>query len=277
MVGMPVKSPADRDRRSIYVLAKRNMRLPLLEAFDQPDMLNSCPRRTNTTTAPQALEMLNGESTAEAARQWGGKLLSECGDDEAKLVRAGVHRRLRPGAAGGGNQNRGALPQSTGRRVKHRIDTAGRLPASDSHTQKNQSGVSRGRGRFLPRGALLERVPLRRLTRQWKWTVAIVRRSPGVAHFESAQSRRDFLLRAGGGFGALALWSLMSQQSVAAETASSTAINPLAAKTPPVEAKAKSVIWCFIDGGPSHIDLFDPKPSSANWPANRCPLASRAR
>jgi hypothetical protein len=83
----PDKKPEDRNRRCIYVLAKRNMRLPLLEAFDQPDMLNSCPRRTNTTTAPQALEMLNGEATEEAAREWGGKLLSECGDDEAKLVR----------------------------------------------------------------------------------------------------------------------------------------------------------------------------------------------
>ena len=83
----PDKNAEDRNRRSIYVLAKRNMRLPLLQAFDQPDMLNSCPCRTNTTTAPQALEMLNGESTADAARQWGGKLLSECGDDEAKLVR----------------------------------------------------------------------------------------------------------------------------------------------------------------------------------------------
>ena len=38
------------------------------EAFDQPDMHNSCPRRTTTTTAPQALELLNGESTDQAAR-----------------------------------------------------------------------------------------------------------------------------------------------------------------------------------------------------------------
>jgi hypothetical protein len=83
----PDKNVEDRDRRSVYVLAKRNMRLPLLQAFDQPDMLNSCPCRTNTTTAPQALEMLNGESTAAAARQWGGKLLSQCGDDVAKIVR----------------------------------------------------------------------------------------------------------------------------------------------------------------------------------------------
>jgi hypothetical protein len=78
---------SDRNRRSIYVLAKRNMRLPMLAAFDQPDMQNSCARRTCTITAPQALELLNGELTEEAARAWGGKLLSKCGNDEAKLVR----------------------------------------------------------------------------------------------------------------------------------------------------------------------------------------------
>jgi hypothetical protein len=78
---------ADRNRRSIYVLAKRNMRLPMLAAFDQPDMQNSCPRRSCTITAPQALELLNGELTEEAARAWSGKLLSKCGNDEAKLVR----------------------------------------------------------------------------------------------------------------------------------------------------------------------------------------------
>jgi hypothetical protein len=78
---------ASRNRRSIYVLAQRNMRLPILEAFDQPDRLNSCPRRTCTTTAPQALEMLNSEMTEEFAQQWSGKLIKECGGDEPKLVR----------------------------------------------------------------------------------------------------------------------------------------------------------------------------------------------
>ncbi|HQU45085.1 MAG TPA: DUF1501 domain-containing protein [Pirellulales bacterium] len=36
--------------------------------------------------------------------------------------------------------------------------------------------------------------------------------------------------------------------------------NPLAARPPHFAARAQSVIWCFLDGGPSHIDLFDPKP-----------------
>ena len=69
---------------------ERNLRLPLFEAFDQPDMLNSCPRRTATTTAPQALEMLNSDDDRATARQWSGKLLAECGSEETALVRAGV-------------------------------------------------------------------------------------------------------------------------------------------------------------------------------------------
>jgi hypothetical protein len=81
------KDPADACRRSIYVLARRNMRLPLLEAFDQPDRLNSCPRRTATTTAPQALEMLNSQVIESLARQWSGKLLAECGNDTQSVVR----------------------------------------------------------------------------------------------------------------------------------------------------------------------------------------------
>ena len=46
-------------RRSLYLLAKRNLRLPLLEVFDQPDRQTSCARRETSTHAPQALELLN--------------------------------------------------------------------------------------------------------------------------------------------------------------------------------------------------------------------------
>jgi hypothetical protein len=69
-------------------------------------------------------------------------------------------------------------------------------------------------------------------------------------------SRREFLLRAGAGFGGLAFASLL-----AADTARGAAAGPLAPKQPHFPARAKSVIFCFMDGGPSHIDLFDPKPA----------------
>jgi hypothetical protein len=80
-----------------------------------------------------------------------------------------------------------------------------------------------------------------------------------MPHFEHPTSRRDFLLRAGGGFGALALTSLLRRDLAAAESATSST-NPIASREPHFPATAKSVIWCFLDGGPSHIDLFDPKP-----------------
>jgi hypothetical protein len=82
-----------------------------------------------------------------------------------------------------------------------------------------------------------------------------------TAHFPLAQSRRDFLFRAGGGFGALALSWLLSRDGYArADSRPSSSANPLAAKPPHFGAKAKSIIFMFMVGGPSHIDLFDPKP-----------------
>jgi hypothetical protein len=77
-------------------------------------------------------------------------------------------------------------------------------------------------------------------------------RSP---HALAPASRRDFLLRAGAGFGALA-YSALSAPAAAPPVPR----NPLAARPPHFRARALSVIWLFADGGPSHIDLFDPKP-----------------
>jgi len=76
-----------------------------------------------------------------------------------------------------------------------------------------------------------------------------------LPHHERPVSRRDFLTRAGGGMGLLALMSLMESEGRAAVTATNP-INPRAPHFPP---RAKSAIWFFLDGGPSHLDLFDPK------------------
>src|SRR5687767_14868041 len=81
---------------------------------------------------------------------------------------------------------------------------------------------------------------------------------PGLPHHTRATSRRDFLARAGGGFGALAMSYLMSQSATAA--AATAQLSPLASKLPHYRPRAKSVIFLFMEGGPSHIDLFDPKP-----------------
>ena len=82
-----------------------------------------------------------------------------------------------------------------------------------------------------------------------------------LPHILPAASRRDFLRRAGCGFGGLAFGSLLAMDGVLSRSAAATsALNPLAPKPPHLRPKARAVIWLFMEGGPSHIDLFDPKP-----------------
>lgn len=73
--------PRAHCRRSLYLFAKRNVRLPLLEAFDLPDTLTSCPVRPVSTFAPQALILMNGPFLQEQCQALARRLLSECGSD----------------------------------------------------------------------------------------------------------------------------------------------------------------------------------------------------
>src|SRR5213083_795629 len=77
-------------------------------------------------------------------------------------------------------------------------------------------------------------------------------------------SRRDFLRRAGGGFGLLALASLLNRDGLlAADAVTEKPLanpNPLAPRPPHHTPRARAVIFLFMSGGPSHVDLFDPKP-----------------
>jgi hypothetical protein len=81
-------------RRSIYLLVKRNVRLPLFEAFDQPDTLNSCADRPVSTFAPQALILMNGPFVQEQGRAMARSLLREAGDDPGKQLDALYLRTL---------------------------------------------------------------------------------------------------------------------------------------------------------------------------------------
>ena len=84
-----------------------------------------------------------------------------------------------------------------------------------------------------------------------------------LPHVQPATSRREFLLRSGGGFGALAASYLLGLDGVIGRAAAAGAgpTKPTLPKPPHFPARAKSVIWLFMEGGPSHIDLFDPKPT----------------
>ncbi len=74
-----------------------------------------------------------------------------------------------------------------------------------------------------------------------------------------ASNRRQFLFQSGIGLGGVALTWMLHQEAVAAALP----VNPLAAATPHFPARAKAVIFLMMEGGPSQIDTFDPKPELA--------------
>jgi hypothetical protein len=80
--------PRDHLRRSVYVFACRNLRFPFLEAFDLPDSNLSCPKRERSTTAPQALALLNASDVMDAARALAERVQREAAsmDDQIALA-----------------------------------------------------------------------------------------------------------------------------------------------------------------------------------------------
>src|SRR5258707_238915 len=84
-------------------------------------------------------------------------------------------------------------------------------------------------------------------------------------------TRRDFLTRCGMGMGGLALGSLLGN-ALGLQGAESADLHPLAPKAPPLPGKAKRVIHLFMNGGPSHVDTFDPKPELTKYHGKEIPV-----
>lgn len=83
-------------------------------------------------------------------------------------------------------------------------------------------------------------------------------------------TRRELLGRMGNGFAALGLMGLLGESAFASPNQAP--LNPLAPKKPPLKAKAKRVIFLFMNGGPSQVDTFDPKPALAKYNGQPIPL-----
>jgi hypothetical protein len=79
--GWKVSSEPDQNRRSVYIFIRRNARYPMLEAFDMPDTHESCGRRNQTITAPQAMSLLNGKVSLEWAEAFASRVLQQAGAD----------------------------------------------------------------------------------------------------------------------------------------------------------------------------------------------------
>jgi hypothetical protein len=89
----------------------------------------------------------------------------------------------------------------------------------------------------------------------------MTRERPASPHVPLFSSRREFLLRAGGGFGGLALAYLLDRDGL------------LPAAEPHHPARARAVIFLFMEGGPSHLDTFDPKPELQRRHGQRLPAS----
>ncbi len=85
-------------------------------------------------------------------------------------------------------------------------------------------------------------------------------------------TRRQLLQRCGMGFGAMALGGMLAPQ--AASATAGEAANPLLPRAPHFPAKAKHVIHLFMNGGPSHLDTFDPKPMLAKYAGKDLPTGN---
>jgi len=81
-------------KRSLYLLNRRTVRLPMLANFDQPDTMTSCAVRTSSTHALQALSLLNSDFIQAQAASFAERLESDCGQDRECAVKRGYELTL---------------------------------------------------------------------------------------------------------------------------------------------------------------------------------------
>jgi hypothetical protein len=78
--------PRQHTRRSLYLIRKRNVRLPLLVAFDAPDLMGVCGARQVSVHALQSLTLMNSEFMLQQSRALAERLFNEAGGDEGAMI-----------------------------------------------------------------------------------------------------------------------------------------------------------------------------------------------
>ena len=200
-------------RRSLYVFSKRSIRYPLFEAFDQPNLINSCDRRNRSTIAPQALLLMNnamvlhaGEDIrrAPAARsgrrcrgagaiaasgwRWAARRMRERTGRVGRVRAAGEPDGLAGLLPGAVQPQRVRLPPMSDRCIAHEHRSAAARGASCSGGSAAASRASRlpicwrGRGLLAARRSRIRWRPSRRTSRQGQGgdlDLLLRRREPG--------------------------------------------------------------------------------------------------
>src|SRR6185369_13636908 len=86
LVWEPDNGP-DAFKRSVYIMQRRQLEVPFLKVMDAPALNDSCERRFVSTSALQALTLMNGQLVTEAAKHFSQRVIESAGPDIAKQVR----------------------------------------------------------------------------------------------------------------------------------------------------------------------------------------------
>ncbi len=254
-------------RRSIYIQVRRSQPLAMLHAFDQPVMETNCERRTVSTVATQSLMLMNSDFILEQARYFAARVRKLAPDDpraqveaawqmaftrapEASELQAAVAFMAAQSAGGWNDRGRGSP-----RRVA--VGSRGGCGAGRGWRGCEYGGAGRdggagGRsvGQPLPGIVEHQRVFVRRMN---KVAPMSLQRLP---------TRREFLSHNAMGIGGVALAWLLDQERLLAapHVPRENQRFDLAPKPPHAPPRARAMISLFMHGGPSHVDLLDPKP-----------------
>ena len=251
-VGGPPGSLEDAKfvRRTLYGGVSRHDLSPVLRLFDFPEANITSAERTKTSVPLQGLYVLNDEFVIESARLLAKRLQDEAKDDEGRIRRAY------------------ALLFARDPRRKRRVwgSTTWVVPIRRSRgTCLGGIGTPR---RFWDR------------TNFCTWIDRSATEAVGHARFHRPEcDERALLGRLGGGFGMLGLANAFAHAGALASTGGEALVpvDPLAARAPHFEPKAKRLIFLFMNGGPSHVDTFDPKPHAGEDAGQDRPTTSTGR
>ena len=244
-------------RRSIYLLQRRSTPLTFLETFDMPPLKPNSLKRPNSMVASQALQLMNSDMARELSPYFAGRVMDVVGADVGKQVeRVYLTALSRWPSADEKRLGVETLRDLTQDWLKHLEEE---VPAEPKQAKAEWLGLATFCHSILNTADFLY-IDLRR-------RAMCARCHPSIDLHRSRKrtvSRRDFFSHIGTGLHGAALAYLLKGDLFSSDPALAAMVRrrvyDTESRPPHFEPKAKAVIHLFMSGGPSQVDLFDPKP-----------------
>ena len=229
---------SERYRRALYTFRFRSVPYPALQVFDAPNGESSCVRRARSNTPLQALTTLNEPLFVESALALALKTLDEGGATDVDRLNYAMRRVLaRKPSPEESRELLTLLEKEQAHFSDGKHDPVQFAPAVPSGATPAQTAAWTALSRVLLN--LDETI------------------DEGITKNGTHISRRLYFEQCGVGLVAIAQRTLLAESAQAAESKK----DPMAPKPPQFPAKAKNVIFLFMAGAPSHLELFDNKPA----------------